>query len=36
MLPDREGATFARDILVKDLSEALRQRGDRVVGVETD
>jgi hypothetical protein len=36
MLPDREGATFARDILVQDLSEALRVRGDRVVDVETD
>jgi hypothetical protein len=36
MLPDREGATFARDMLVKDLGEALRLRGDRVVDVETD
>jgi hypothetical protein len=36
MLPDREGATFARDMLVKDLGDALRLRGDRVVDVETD
>jgi hypothetical protein len=36
MLPDREGATLARDMLVKDLGDALRLRGDRVVDVETD
>jgi hypothetical protein len=36
MLPDREGATLARDILVKELGEALRLRGDRVVDVEAD
>jgi hypothetical protein len=36
MLPDREGATLARDVLVKDLGEALQLRGDRIVEVETD
>jgi hypothetical protein len=36
MLPNREGATLARDILVKDLGEALQLRGDRIVEVETD
>ena len=36
ILPDREGAMLTRDILLKDLGEALRLRGDRVVDVETD
>jgi hypothetical protein len=36
LLPDREGAKLARDILVNDLGEALRLRGDRVINVDTD